>query len=379
MLNICMITPEFPPNSFGVGYYVYNLSIKLKDLGNDVSVITRGAFKKVKVDDFRGIRIYRVRFFPLPPLHVKIHGLFLNNFLKGERLKFDIVNYHNAAVPQLKINSSSVVTFHSCWKAQTKIYTRVTDFHSLYVRMLGNFLAKNEANLLNKVDKVTAVSYKIANDLSFHYGIDASKIDIMRNGVDTNFFTPPNSRVKREKFSILYVGRLVHLKGLIDLVKSAKYVCKECPNVSFTLIGNGALRPVLEKIVHKSGLKNNFLFLGFATRRKELVKHYQRNSIFVLPSYYEGMPTSILEAMSCKMPIVATNIPGINEIIVNGETGLLVPPRNPEKLANAIITLLNDNKLRKRMGNAGREKVEREFSWKEIAKKVIEIYTNILN
>lgn len=378
MFSICMITPEFPPNSYGVGYYVYNLSHKLKELGDNVTIITRGGFKEVKVDDFGGINVYRVRFFPLPPIHVKIHGLFVNKFLKSKRHEFDILHYHTAAVPQLKITLPSIITYHSCFKAISNTYTQITDFNSLYIRMFDNFLAKSEANFLKKVDKVTAVSYNVANELSFHYGIDAERIDIIKNGVDTNFFTSPNTKVKREEFSILYVGRLVYSKGLIDLVKSAKYVCKEFPNVSFILIGDGNLRPVLEKMVHKLRLKNNFLFLGIVTSRKELLNYYQRNSIFVLPSYSEGMPSSILEAMSCGMPIVATNISGINEIIVDGEAGLLVPPRNPERLADAIIKLLSDEKLRRKMGSVGRKKVEKEFSWKKIAKKVKKIYENML-
>lgn len=378
-LNICMVTPEFPPNCAGVGYYAYNLSKKLIELGNDVTVITRRFWKKVKIESFDGIKVHRVRFFPLPPIHVKIHGYFLNKFFSNtiEKNDFDIIHYHSPLVPQINTNLPSIVTFHGCWKAEGKMYDKITDFYSLYVRMFNKFFVRDEMNSIKNTDKITTVSHRVASDLSTFYDVNIKEITVVGNGVDINPFKP-NHKINREDFSILYTGRLVYRKGLIDFVKSAEHVCKEYPDASFILTGNGGLRSTLEKMVHDLKLESNFSFLGFITQ-DELIRHYQTDTIYVLPSYYEGLPTTVLEAMSCGMPVVATNIPGTNEAVVDGETGLLVPPKNPRALADGIIKLLGDENLRKKMGEAGRRRVEKEFSWDIVAGKIVKLYEDVLS
>ena len=377
-MKICMVAPEFPPNCTGMGYYTFSLSEKLTELGNDVTVITRGSWKKVKIESFNNIKVYRVRFLPLPPVHVKIHGYFLNKFFSNTLKKndFDIIHYHSPLVPPINTNLSSIVTFHGCWKTEGKMYAKITDFYSLYVRIFNKFFVRDEMNSIKNTNKITTVSYKVANDLSIFYEADINEITVVRNGVDIHLFKP-NHKINREEFSILYTGRLVYRKGLIDLVKSAEYVCNEYPGASFILTGNGALRPTLEKMVQDLGLENNCSFLGFIAL-DELIKHYQIDTIHVLPSYYEGLPTTVLEAMACGIPVVATDISGTNDAVVDGETGILVPPKNPKALADGIIKLLGDENLRKKMGKAGRERVEREFSWDTVAGKIVKLYEDVL-
>lgn len=373
-LNICIVTSEFPPNCAGIGQYAYNLSTKLLKMGNHVTVITRGSWKKVKIENFDGIKVYRVRFLPLPPIHIKIHGCFLNKFFSEtfDETSFDIIHYHSPLVPPIKTELPSVTTFHSCWKTEGEMYTKITDIYSLYVRMFKRFFVIDEINSIKNTDKITTVSHKIAEDLSDLYGVGISETTVVENGVDVTLFKP-DPKLDREKFTVLYTGRLVYRKGLVDLVKSAEYVCKEYPNTSFVLTGSGALRPTLEKLVHHLKLEDNFSFLGFVTHT-ELIRHYQTDAIYVLPSYYEGLPTTVLEAMSCGMPVVATNIPGTDEAIANGKTGLLVPPREPKRLAEAILRLLDDEELRKKIGDAGRMHVVNNYDWDIIANKIEQVY-----
>lgn len=373
-LSICMVTPEFPPNCAGMGQYVYNLAKKLIERGNDVTVITRGSWKKVKIENFDGIKLYRVRFLPLPPIHIKIHGYFLNRFLfeTFDESSFDIIHYHSPLVPPIKTELPSVTTFHSCWKTESKLYDKITDIYSLYVRMFNRFFVKDEINSIKDTDKITTVSHKIAEDLSDFYGVDISKTTVIGNGVDVTSFKP-DPKIDREKFSVLYTGRLVYRKGLVDLVKSAEYVCKEYPNTSFILTGGGALRPTLEKLVHGLKLENNFSFLGFVTHT-ELIRHYQTDTIYVLPSYYEGLPTTVLEAMACGMPVVATNIPGTDEAIADGKNGVLVPPREPKRLAEAILRLLDDEELRTGLGANARKHIVNNYDWGIITDKIEKVY-----
>lgn len=368
-----MVTPEFPPNCAGMGQYAYNLSKKLVELGNDVTVITRGSWKKVKIENFDGIKVYRVRFIPLPPAHVNIHGYFLNKFFSKtfDETSFDIIHYHSPLVPPIKTKLSSVTTFHSCWKTEGKMYDKITDIYSLYVRMFNKFFVQNEINSIKNTDKITTVSRKVAEDLSDFYGVDISEITVVGNGVNTNFFTP--SKNSCEKSNILYTGRLVYGKGLIDLVKSAEYVCKEYPDALFILAGAGTLRSALEKMVRDLRLEHNFSFIGFIGQ-EEILKQYQSSTIYMLPSYSEGLPTSVLEAMSCGIPVVATDIPGTSEVMVNGETGLLVPPKEPKKLADAILVLLGDEKLRKKISINSRDYILNNHNLEKIANNMKTVY-----
>ncbi len=173
--------------------------------------------------------------------------------------------------------------------------------------------------------------------------------------------------------NILYTGRLDYRKGLTDLIKSAKFVLNEYPDVSFLLAGDGNLRPNLERLVKKEGLEKNFSFLGYINQEK-LIEHYQRDTINVLPSYMEGLPTTVLEAMACEMPVVATDVSGTNEAVIDSINGILIPPKNPEKLANALLKLLNDENLRRNMGKNGRNYIERKFTWDKIAKNIVRSY-----
>ena len=370
-MKICMITSEFPPKCAGIGYYVYNLSKKLTEMGNKVTVLTRGNYTNSyqKIDD---IDVYRIKFFPLPPFHIKLHSYFVNNFFSKIQEEFDIIHQHSPLTPTIKGDLPSIATFHSCWESESKTYDKITDTWSLYVKIFNKFFMKEEIKTLIDSKRITAVSNSVANSLSKSYGMNRKEINVVKNGVNEKLFKPSKND-KRAPCNILYTGRLIYSKGLIDLTKSAKQVIKEYPDVSFLLAGDGNLRPSLERLVKKERLEQNFSFLGFINQEK-LIEHYQRDTINVLPSYIEGLPTTVLEAMACGMPVVATDVSGTNEIVVDDINGILVPPKNPEKLAGALLELLNDENLRRFMGKNGRNYIEKKFTWDNVAKDIFRSY-----
>ncbi|HMK53188.1 MAG TPA: glycosyltransferase family 4 protein [Methanobacteriaceae archaeon] len=375
-MKICMISSEFPPESAGIGNFAYNLSQGLQKKGNEVVILTRGNLKNQFQGDFHGVDVHRVRFLPLPPFHISIHGYFMKKYLSQIDLdSFDLIHYHTPLVPYLATDLPTVTTVHSSWSTESLRYNQITDLHSFYIKLFSRFLIKNEGDVIRKTDKVTTVGCQVAKDIQASYDVDPSQISVVGNGVDTNFFTPP--KTYRDNGKILYSGRLVYGKGLMDLVGAAKTVCGKYPKTSFIIAGEGFLKPKLKSLVQKLHLEKNFEFLGHIDQSK-LLKHYQNDSIYVLPSYGEGLPSAVLEAMSCAMPVVATNVSGINEVVEDGRTGLLVPPNAPDLLAKALLNLLENDDLRNSIGENGRNQVKNKFTWNIVTDNILMAYDEVI-
>ena len=136
-------------------------------------------------------------------------------------------------------------------------------------------------------------------------------------------------------------------KGLTYLIKALTVVIKEysLKDISLKLVGDGPQLSSLLKMVRKFDLNKHVRFLG-SRGRKEVANMLARSSIFVFPSLREGMPLSVLEAMSCGLPVISSRVIGLKNLVVNGYNGLIVPPKDSDALAKAIIQLLNDSKLR---------------------------------
>lgn len=200
---------------------------------------------------------------------------------------------------------------------------------------------------------------------------------IISSGVDTKRFYPKNLK-KNETKRVLMVARLLWQKGVREFVEAAELIKREYLNVRFQLAGEWD--PVHPDAVEKAWVysavnKGIIEFLGYIDNMEELLRTID---VFVLPSYYrEGVPRVLLEAAACGVPVVTTNVPGCREVVVDGETGYLVPPRNSKALAIAINKILTNSALRNRMGQAGRRLVEKEFDIRAITRKQLRIYREI--
>ncbi len=186
-------------------------------------------------------------------------------------------------------------------------------------------------------------------------------------GVDLRDLVP-KKRFSKE-VTVLVASRVVREKGLFELVEASKVVLEEFPDALFVLAGDGPDMLELKRFAESLGVAERWRFLGWRDDVPELMAAAQ---LFVLPSWREGMPRSILEAMAMGLPVVATDIRGCREEVVHGETGLLVPPKNPEALAEAILKILKDPELAERMGEAGRQRVEELFDERKVIKRQIE-------
>ena len=112
--------------------------------------------------------------------------------------------------------------------------------------------------------------------------------------------------------------------------------------------------------------------------RDQIIKWYHKADIFILPSYHEGLPTVLLEAMSCGLPVIATNVRGNRDLISHGENGILVPAYSPKKMAEAVSSLMDDDTMRHKIGQNARNLIEKEYTWDKISNKMLECYKSLI-
>ena len=234
------------------------------------------------------------------------------------------------------------------------------------------------------VDRIVAVSEGVRSDLIKYERIDPSKIEVIYNGIDEQRFRTAIDPVKkraelgiRPEETVIGVGvRLSEQKGISYLIEAAAVLFRDYPTVKLLILGDGELRGSLERLAEERGVREKVLFTGFRSDMGELL---QIIDIYALPSLWEGHPLVLLEAMAAGKPVVATDIPGNNEIVQNGRTGLLVPCRNSERLANALGTLAADRELRLSMGAAGYERYLREFRLDRMIRDYEDLYQRCLS
>lgn len=236
---------------------------------------------------------------------------------------------------------------------------------------------------VSRHSKMVAVSNDIADYLMKTIGICAKNIVTIHNGVRLDGFRKDGSARNRIRETLGLsddqpllgtVGNLYPVKGHIYLIKATAIVKKTVPDVKTVIAGRGELLDRLKVEVSRIGLENNIEFLGF---REDIPQLMQAMDIFILPSLSEGTPLSILEAMASQIPVVATDVGGLSEIVENGKTGFLVPSEDPESLAEKILLVLENRELAGKMALEARKKVEKEYDLNIMVKKYVDLYDRI--
>jgi glycosyltransferase involved in cell wall biosynthesis len=227
-------------------------------------------------------------------------------------------------------------------------------------------------------DRVIAVSEATARFLKEKRGVPADKVLVIPYGVNLEKFNLNTKNEIRKEFGlnakdcvIGVVGRLHPQKGHVYLIDAAVQIVKEFPDTKFVFAGDGDLRHELEERIKARQLEKHFLFVGY---RMDIANVMSSFDIFVLPSLYEGLPNVVLEAMASGKPVVATSVDGTVEAVVDGETGYLVQPTDVEALQKALLRLLGDRELARKMGKKGRERVEQIFSLEKQVRSFEELY-----
>jgi glycosyltransferase involved in cell wall biosynthesis len=170
------------------------------------------------------------------------------------------------------------------------------------------------------------------------------------------------------------VAALVPHKGQRYLIEAAHLVVQKIPDARFVIFGEGELREHLEHLVREHHLEKHVLLPGFRTDVIGCIKGFD---LFVMSSVTEGLGTSLLDAMACRKAIVATRAGGIPEVVDEGRTGRLVDPRDPRQLADAIVTLIQDEAMRKRMADAGYARVRKRFTVERMVADTAAVYARL--
>ena len=376
-MRICMITNEFPPKIGGMGGYVYNLSKEMVKRGHKVTVVTRGSWRGLQAARFNAIDVYRVPYIHIYPLLEATQGIFQNRILKGLSSELDVVHVHHPISPKFNTALPIMVTLHASvglGSIDSQNFYSSRRLPGPLFSAMRSYVRSGERKILERADCITTVSNALVNELHSLHGIDVSSITVLGNGVDTELFKPPKTR--SDEKTVLYTGRLYYNKGLLDLVKAAKHVLHRYPETSFVLTGRGPIEGQLRRIIARLNISKNFRFTGFV-EESTLIELYQSATVYVFPSYYEGLPTSMLEAMACGTPVVVTAINGILEVVKDGQNGFTVPVKDPMTMANAIARILSDNDLQERIGRAARVTIKEGFTWEIVAKRASECYRSL--
>jgi glycosyltransferase involved in cell wall biosynthesis len=250
---------------------------------------------------------------------------------------------------------------------------------SLAIRLQILVSVQIERKILATADQVVAVASSVAGELA-EYGLSGEQVQVLGNGTDTDLFCP-NGHTQPERHPQKYIfaaSRLDVRKGLEDLIDSMRYVVDRFSSVHLCIAGDGPLRSQLEARAKELGLEDRVRFLGHITDRGEMVRLYRNATLFAHAAHYEGLPTVLLEAMACAKAVVSTSVSGALDVISDEVNGILVPPRAPDQLANAVCRLLGDRELRDRLGSAARQTVEERYSWRVVGKSYVDCYHSIL-
>lgn len=377
-LRICILSVDFLPNVGGIAAHVYELARALRSLGNDVTIVTfRDAFFAPKEETVDGLHIVRIY---LPKNTVLLYPVFaLFEYFTVRRIvrekKIDLLHSHyvfpDGFVSRLQSGVPGVATEHTSGFLDRLERGRMLWLYRwVYARM----------------DQIITPSDELAGAVGA-LGIPGQKITFVSNGVDTDKFSPEvPPRDLRKQYTlapetriVLCPRRLEPKNGVKYLVEAVPAVLRECPDTRFFIVGGSYPDQLvlLQKRGRELGVQNHIIFAG-SVPNAEMPSWYTAADVVVLPSLKEATSIAGLEAMACGRPLVGTNVGGIPYLIDDGKTGLLVEPKDPPGLADALVNVLTNDTTRREMGVAARKKAVDLFSWARIAGTVQGIYTRTL-
>jgi len=414
-LKMAVLVYEYPPKIVGgLGTYAAEITRKFVLLDHDVTVFTMnddtGSLPTREL--WRGIEIHR-------PLHIDVsdslpdviaedvrkwgRGIHLfskilvynyltaskmvNELVRSEGYLFDLVIAHDwlSAMGGIAIKRELDLPFvfhvHSTEKGRT----------------MGNgseVVSNVELRAAQSADMVVTVSNAMKEEL-IGLGFPAEKIRVVYNGVDPQKYSREEVSgekvrevrqqygLKDEDVMVLFLGRLVWVKGVDKLIAAMPQVLQKIPNAKLVIVGLGDMREYLERMVQNLKLQDVVKFRFEFIPEEERIAHYAACDVAVFPSVYEPFGIVALEAMSMQKPVVvgASGISGMREVVVptgQEQCGFHVNPNDPQDIAWGIASAVEDPQRKLQLGQNGRKKVIQEFSWDVIAKKTIQVYNELL-
>lgn len=360
-MKILLATNDFPPKVGGIQTYCYELAKNLTSLGEEVTVLAprvEGDLEFDKRQNFKTIRIKN---------KLNLYLAFFS-ILRKEKIERILVG-HRANYARL-----------ASWANLL--------FKTPYVIIVygGEILLSGRKRSIKKgfkrVRKVITISH-FTKERLIEIGILEKKILVVHPGVDPVKFNPRLDPLPiKKKYNlegkkvILTVSHLVKRKGHHNVLKALPQVSGKVLNLIYLIVGKGKEEEMLKGVVRDLKLEERVVFAG-EIKEKEIPLYYAACDIFIMPSYeikdrgdVEGFGIVYLEANACGKPVIGGRSGGVTDAVIDGETGFLVDPLNINQIAEALVKLLTDSELARKLGEEGRKRVERELNWQEMARKI---------
>lgn len=396
-LRICLITREYPPETGwgGIATFSRHLAHGLKELGHEVTVVSLSKDIEKTLDD-DGITIHRIKQEILGSKFGQIStcmpysryvlitslGLWRKFIELHQQTPFDVVDTPELlaegfypAITRLLPLVIRLYTPHSKFISEK--------FHNVSASFDHQFVAAFERIAMLSADCITSPSNDLADFVARDLNYPREKISIIYNPIDPAQFAPegPVAIEPDGRLTVLFVGRLEERKGIHFLIDAIPKVLKNFSNVRFVIIGDDtnsahgqtSVLAELKEAIRRNGSESAITFIN-RIALTELPAYYRSADICVVPSVYDNSPYTSLEAMSCGRPVIGTAGGGTKEYVSHNETGLIVPVRDADSLANALLDLLNNNEKRLQFGLNARRRVLEKFQRTEIARQTADLY-----
>jgi len=413
--RVCFLNPHgymmYPPplgktDTGGQTLYVLQLARALGKKGIKVDIITR-QFENLPAEEklWENVKIIRIpcggsQFIPKEKIYESMPEFVANllHHIEKTRKKYDLIHSHYwdggyAGIMLSKmLKIPHVHTPHSLGKLK-KLEMSIEEIPPQKLKRVYRFHVRNaiEQKIMNNANAVVVICETSRIQILQHYSIDFEKLHVIFPGVDLDFFnTKKNDNDKKIKFAknaVLTVSRLVPAKG-VDRVIDALALIKN--KVNFHLyIGGGTqeanksdeekmTQEQLKNLVKKHRLENRVTFLGFVPHDKVLPSFYRQADIFILASRYEPFGLTTLEAMACGTTPIVSRVAGSREVIIDGLNGFIFDTHDRKALAELVLKLLTDQKLRKKVAENAAFTIKEHYSWNKIVEKFINLYKSLL-
>jgi len=372
--RIMIFSGFYLPHAGGAIYDTHVLARGLVDKGYSAEVVTCNTEHSPKTETVDGVHITRLSCwnllngqFPIPRPSVALVRLLTRKVdLVSTQTRFFVTSFLGLLVARwqgVPLVHTERGSMHSV--VQSKLVDKISQ---AYDHTIGSLIVKNS-------DVCVGLSAEVCTFLEHLGGTIPVRIPL---GVHPAFLNKDrdNNRNNNRK-TIIYVGRLIHAKGVQDLLDVFGWIRIQVPEASLFIVGDGDYRVTLERQASSAGLLDRVRFTGTLSQEQVAVV-LAAADVFVHPSYSEGQPSAVAEASAIGLPVVATDVGGTRELVEDGITGYLVPPRDQEKLAYKILYLLTHPDAADRMGQAGREKMLRDYRWSVMVDSYDKLFRRVI-
>jgi len=369
--RILLCSDYLPPSDGGVEQVVEKLAVNLLDRGFQVGVFTlTDQNQTVNLEDTPGVSFYASSATDLTDsigLQSMVSLSALTEFLDVvDDFQPDIVHAHNRF-----FYTSALAALYSLWSD----YELVTTLHLGDIDMIsgvGGAAAKAFEQsisrfIISRSSQVIGVSRAVE---SIGRSLGAADTIVVRNAVDVEAFSPSETTDK----SIVYIGRLVRNNGVQDLLAATPQILEEHPDATVHIVGSGPLEETVRTTIRSEGIGDSVQLHSYI---EDISDAYDMATVFCRPSYSEGLPLTMLEAMSSQVVPVVTDIAGVSEVVTDGETGALLEPGDIGQLEAHITELLSDPDYRETIAAAARDYVIDNLTWEQRTERVINVYQEL--